>query len=177
MYNTHMETVTIGTLQTDQWKEYRDIWLEALEETPEAFFAAYEDQKEQPDSVWKRRLESVLKEEGAIVVFALQDGKPVGFLGGYFDDNPKFRHVCTIWGAYVKKDLRKQGIAKRMMEAFVKKIEDRKEIKKIKTYSVTNELLAVNIYKSFGFDLIGISKNELCINNTYVHVYLMEKMV
>lgn len=170
-----MENVTIGTLQSDQWQEYRDIWLEALEETPEAFFADYGQQKEQPDAVWKRRLESILKEEDAVVTFALQNGNPIGFIGGYFDDNPKFRHICTIWGAYVKKDFRKQGIARRMMEEFMKKIEHRKGIKKIKTYSVTNELLAVNVYKSFGFDLIGISKNELCINDSYLNVYLMEK--
>lgn len=167
----------IEPLKEGQWQAYRDLWLEALQETPEAFFADYEDQKEQPDEVWQRRFEAVQEAKDIIVIFAQSDDGPVGFLGAYIDENPKFNHIATIWGAYVHADFRKRGIAKRMMEEFLVEIKKRPHITKIKTYSVTSELMAVNAYKNFGFELIGISKDEMKVGDRYLNVYLMEKKI
>ena len=166
---------SIEPLKPGQWQAYRDIWLEALKETPQAFPADYEEQKDQPDEVWQRRFETVLKGEDIVVIFAQAEDKPIGFLGAYIDENPKFHHIATIWGAYVHKDFRKRGIATRMMEEFLKEIKQMPHITKIKTYSVTTELMAVNAYKNFGFDLIGISKNEMKVGDEYLNVYLLEK--
>lgn len=175
--DTEPTLYTIEPLKDGEWKAYRDIWLEALKETPEAFFADYEEQKEQPDSVWQRRFESVQEGKDIVVIFAQVEGKPIGFLGAYIDENPKFSHIATIWGAYVHQDYRKRGIAKRMMQEFLAEMKKRPEITKIKTYSVTTELMAVNAYKNFGFDLIGISKDEMKVGDRFLNVYLMEKKI
>lgn len=168
-------TISYGAITPDRWEEYRDLWLEALQQTPEAFAADYETQKNVPDSVWKERLREVVKGQDAMMVFAKQNTKLVGMIGAYFDDNPKFQHIATIWGAYVKPEYRKQGVATRMAEILFAMIGDRKEIKKIKTYSITNGHLAVNVYQHFGFDIIGVSKAELRIGESFFDVYIMEK--
>lgn len=171
------DTITIGMLRPDQWREYRDIWLEALKKTPEAFFPSFEQQREQSDEVWQDRLRNVIAGEDIIMVFALKGHDPIGFLGAYFDDNPKFAHIAFIWGAYVQEHFRRQGVARRMMEAFLEKLLEKDGITKIKTYSVTNELMAVNVYKSFHFDLVGIMKNEMKVGDKYLNVYIMEKQL
>ncbi|MFW5703979.1 MAG: N-acetyltransferase family protein [Patescibacteria group bacterium] len=168
---------SIESLQPTQWREYRDIWLEALKEMPEVFFADYEEQSKQPDEVWKERLNAALKEDDIIVIFAIAEGKPIGFLGAYIDTNPKFRHIAVIWGAFVRYNFRHRGISKAMMDAFMKKINSRPEITKIKTYSVTNERLAVSIFKNYGFELIAIAKNEIKLGDEYRNVYIMEKLL
>lgn len=167
--------IQIGSLREDQWKEYRDIWLEALQKAPEVFTASHYEQSKVSDDVWKERFESTLKERDGIVIFALVDNKPVGMIGAYFDDNPKFHHIATIWGAYVKPDYRNRGVATKMANALLHRLEEIKRITKIKTYSITNSKLAVNVYKHFGFDIVGIAKQELKIGNQYFDVYIMEK--
>ncbi len=169
--------IMIGNLMPDQWKDYRDIWLEALREAPEAFSASYEEQKRVPDSVWKERFESVYFEKEGVVVFARIGNKPVGFVGAYFETNKKFRHVATIWGAYVKPEYRKQGVAGEMAHELLRKLKTFSYLKKVKTYSITNGHLAVNVYKNFGFEIIGVFKEELFTNGKYYDVYCMEKIL
>lgn len=169
------KTIEYGSIPSDRWEDYRDLWLEALKETPEAFAADYETQKDIPDNVWRQRLRTVVEEKEAVMVFAKLNNTLIAMIGAYFDDNPKFQHIATIWGAYVKPEYRKQGVATKMANILFQKISDRQEIKKIKTYSITNSLLAVNVYQHFGFEIIGISKNEIRIADTYFDVYIMEK--
>ena len=119
-------SIEYGSIAPNRWEEYRDLWLEALKETPEAFAADYETQSKISDTTWKERLQSVVKEEDAMMVFAKQNNKLIAMIGAYFDDNPKFQHIATIWGAYVKPEFRKQGIATRMANILFDKIGDRK---------------------------------------------------
>jgi ribosomal protein S18 acetylase RimI-like enzyme len=170
-----VELIEYGPIAPNRWEDYRNLWLEALKETPEAFSADYETQSKVSESVWKERLNSVIQEDDAVMVFAKLNNKIIGMIGAYFDDNPKFRHIATIWGAYVKPEYRKQGVATRMANILFEKISEKKDIKKIKTYSITNGHLAVNVYQHFGFDIIGISKEELRIGDSYFDVYIMEK--
>lgn len=168
-------TFSLEPIPLDQWEAYRDLWLEALRDTPEAFAADYETQKNVPDEVWKKRLEQVLLEKEAIMVFARVDGELVGMIGGYFEDNPKFSHIVTVWGAYVKPDFRNQGIATDMANELIERIKKKPGIRKIKTYSVTSGNMAVMVYKKHGFDIVGISKGELRVGDEYRDVYIMEK--
>lgn len=170
-----VELIEYGPIAPNRWEDYKNLWLEALKETPEAFSADFETQSHISDAVWKNRLDSVLNEEDAMMVFAKLNNKIIGMIGAYFDDNPKFQHIATIWGAYVKPEHRKQGVATRMANILFEKIAERKDIKKIKTYSITNGHLAVNVYTHFGFDIIGVSKEELRIGESYFDVYIMEK--
>lgn len=169
--------VEIGSIPLNAWDDYRDLWLEALKETPEAFAADYTEQSTTPENIWRQRLRSVVEEKDALMVFAKIGPKLVGMIGAYFDTNPKFRHIATIWGAYVKPEYRKQGVATDMANALLLKLKDRSEIKKVKTYAITNAHLAVNVYKNFGFDIIGISKEELRVDDKYYDVYIMEKIL
>lgn len=169
--------ISIGTLKKEQWQDYRDIWLEALKESPEAFTATYEDQSAISDDIWKQRLDAVIRERDGIIVFALVDNKPIGMVGAYFEDNPKFRHIATVWGAYVKPEYRKQGVARDMANELFRRLQEVERIVKIKTYSITNGHLAVNVYRHFGFEIIGISKKELLINGLFYDVYIMEKFI
>jgi len=169
--------IIVGNLMPKQWKEYRDIWLEALQQAPEAFSASYEEQKKVSDSEWKERFESVYFERGGIVVFARIGNNPIGFVGAYFEENIKFRHVATIWGAYVKPEYRKQGFARDMVNEILRKLKALPHLNKVKTYAITNGNLAVNVYKEFGFEIIGIFKQELFTKDIYYDVYCMEKFL
>lgn len=169
--------LSLEPLTRDQWPDYKALWLEALRETPQAFSADYESQAAVSDETWQERLDAVLHEDEAVMVFARINGNLVGMIGAYFEDNPKFSHIATIWGAYVKPEFRKQGIATDMARALLRKLEAKPAIVKVKTYSVTNGHLAVNVYKTFGFDIIGISKRELSVDGTYYDVYIMEKFL
>lgn len=167
--------ITFGPLAQDQWRAYRDIWLEALKQMPEAFPGDYDQQRIQPDEVWQQRLQLALEEKEVMIIFAMIDGKPIGFLGAFMDDNPKFAHYATIWGVYVQQEHRDRGIARHLMKKFIEKIKTIPGMVKIKTFSVTSEQMAVSLYKNFNFEIAGISKKEMFVDGEYINVYLMEK--
>lgn len=171
------DEIIVGVLKKTEWKAYRDMWLKALKEAPEAFASTFEDQEKISDEEWRERLNAVISEQDGIVIFAIVNEKPIGMIGCYFEDNPKFSHIATIWGAYVEPDYRKIGVATLLANELIKRLQDIERIIKIKTYSITNAHLAVNVYKNFGFEIVGISKKELKIKDRYFDVYIMEKFI
>ncbi|MCX7997022.1 MAG: GNAT family N-acetyltransferase [Patescibacteria group bacterium] len=168
-------TFSLDPIDVSRWQEYRDLWLEALRETPEAFAADYDTQAKVPDEIWRERLEEVLRETTAVMVFAQVDNQLVGMIGAYYEENPKFSHIATIWGVYVKPEFRKQGIATDLANELIEKIKRNPAIKKIKNYSVTTGQMAVTVYKNHGFEIVGISKEELKTAEGFKDVYIMEK--
>ena len=172
-----IDDIEIGTLGPEKWRYYRDLWLEALQETPEAFLASYDYELKTPDEKWQRRLQKVRDEKEQMMVFALNQGKPVGMIGVFFQENPKVKHIADIWTAYVLKEYRRAGVAKKMLTALLDRIQARPEITKVKIGSITNQKLIVNLYKDYGFELIGIYKNEIKVGDKYYDEYLMEKMI
>jgi ribosomal protein S18 acetylase RimI-like enzyme len=171
------DTLEYGPLKEENWKHYRDLWLEALKESPESFAADYREQSDLPDSVWKERLADAIKEESVLVVFAHIGDQAIGMIGAYFDDNPKFRHVATVWGAYVRPAYRGKGIARELVNQLLKRLSERPGIVKVKSYSVTTGHMAVTAYKNFGFDIVGIAKKEIQVGDAFCDVYIMEKFL
>ena len=82
----------VRVLGGDDWPAWRDIRLEALQESPEAFGATYAHEREFTDDLWRGLLEN----PEAVSVLASSDVKPDGMAAG-FQDLPGFLHVVAMW--------------------------------------------------------------------------------
>lgn len=82
----------VRVLGGDDWPAWRDIRLEALRESPEAFAATYAHEREFTEDLWRSRLE----DPEAVSVLAAGDLRPEGMAAG-FQDLPDFLHVGAMW--------------------------------------------------------------------------------
>ena len=146
--------ITITKLDEDRWQDYRDIRLEALKNEPLAFSSSFEEEQSLPETLWQQNINNVL--------FAISDNKPVGMIGFFCNNHLKTKHVCEIYGVYVKKEHRGQGIGKQLMEAAIAEIKNLKGITKIRLEVNPTQKAAERLYRKLGFKEAGRLKKEPC---------------
>ncbi len=92
---------------------YRDIRLEALKLSPEAFGSSFEAEHAEALTWFAERLESS-------VVFGAFDGADLlGTAGFFIRQGRKEAHKGVLWGMYVRPRARKAGVGKQLAEAVI----------------------------------------------------------
>ena len=103
----------IRRVTADEWREYRDIRLAALRDTPDAFGSTYGESATRPDEWWIERT-WLSAESDQQALFLAWDEKPIGLAGTFFDD-PDWV-VIAMW---VDPARRGQGLGRRLLDAVV----------------------------------------------------------
>src|SRR5579863_2774243 len=100
---TRESTLNIRRCGPDDWRELRDIRLEALADTPEAYGSTFDETARWSDAQWKDAATNRL------YYFADRDGRVVGMVSGGLND----AHPGTRWlyGMYVTPSERGTGTA------------------------------------------------------------------
>jgi ribosomal protein S18 acetylase RimI-like enzyme len=165
--------ITVKRATLEDWKNYKEIRLDALQKNPESFGRAYEEEKNRSENEWKSKLE----DKNRTTLLVLDGKKAVGILGIIFESSARVAHIADIISVYLKEEYRGKGIASQLMEEAIKVIKSRKITKKVKLNVTTNQLPAVNLYKKFGFRIVGELKNEMNVNGKYYNSYVMELLL
>ncbi len=161
--------IEVKKLHSRRWKEYRDLRLEALKSDPIAFSSSFEEEKIFSDEEWKRRINNVL--------FAISNDKPVGMIGYIINNKNKTKHIANIFGVYVKKEYRRQGIGKKLFDIALKFIQKNVNVFKI-NLGVNSELkAAIELYKKHGFKIVGRLKKELLVDGKFYDELMMERIL
>lgn len=152
------------------WKEYKEIRLEALKNNPEAFGASYEDEAKRSGARWKKSL----KDKNKTVFLVLDNNKPVAISMILFESSKRFDHIARISSVYVNPEYRGRKLSSKLMELIIKEAK-RKKIMKIQLKVVTSQESAIALYKKFGFKVVAKLNKEMKIGNKYYDEYLMER--
>jgi RimJ/RimL family protein N-acetyltransferase len=146
---------------------YRDVRLEALKLSPEAFGSTFETEHAEPLTWFADRLESS-------VVFGAFDGSDlVGTAGFFIRQGRKEAHKGVLWGMYVRPGARKSGVGKQLAEAVIDHAHQHVEL--IQLTVVSGNEPARRLYDSLGFIEYGIEKNSLKQDGRYWDEVLMAK--
>ena len=146
---------------------YRDIRLEALRLSPEAFGSSFEAEHAKALTWFADRLESS-------VVFGAFDGANlVGTAGFFIRQGRKESHKGTLWGMYVRRGARKAGVGKQLAKAVIDHA--RQHVELIQLTVVSGNEPARRLYDSLGFTEYGIEKNSLKQDGHYWDEVLMVK--
>lgn len=146
---------------------YRDIRLEALKLSPEAFGSTFETEHAEPLTWFADRLESS-------VVFGAFDGSDlVGTAGFFIRQGRKEAHKGVLWGMYVRPWARKAGVGKQLAEAVID--HGCQHVELIQLTAVSGNETARRLYDSLGFIEYGIEKNSLKQDGHYWDEVLMAK--
>jgi len=172
-----MGQIVIATLLPEEWQKYKEIRLEALKNDPTAFSATYEEKILNPDQKWIDGLKDAEKRECDILLFAKDGEKVIGMIGAYWNNQPTTGHTANIWGVYVNRNYRGQGIGKKLMDVIVDEIKKHPQIIKISLGVNTKNEPALELYKSCDFKIVGTLQKELKFGDNFVDEYLMELLM
>lgn len=96
---------TVRVLDEADWQTYRDMRLTALQESPEAFAAAYATEKTYEESLWRERMRR------AVRLVASDEGTDIGIVS--IGEAPvEFDDAAELFGLWVRPELRGAGVAK-----------------------------------------------------------------
>ena len=159
--------IEIKKLNEDRWQDFRDLRLEALKSDPIAFSSSHEEEQLLPEPAWRERIKNVL--------FAVSDNKPVGMIASFHNNRIKTNHVCEIWGMYVRREYRGQGIGNKLMAAVLEEIQNLKGVTKIIIGVNPAQISTEHLYLKYGFCVVGHLKKEIHVNGNFYDELILEK--
>jgi len=156
----------IRFLTAEDAKEYWNIRLEALERDPDAFGAAAEEHRTLSLDDVATRLGS--DPANNFVAGAFVDGRLVGTAGFYRGKGIKERHKGHVWGVYATREVRGQGVGRRMLQTVLERARGVEGVEQIMISVATSQDAAVNLYRSLGFESFGREPRALKIGDRYI---------
>jgi ribosomal protein S18 acetylase RimI-like enzyme len=135
-------------LAPDDAALYRDIRLEGLAESPDAFSSTLEAEEDRALEAFAERLAD------SHVVGAFSGPHLVGVAGFYVQAGPKHAHKGVLWGMYVRPAYRGLGIGRILVEAIIDHARDR--VEQLQLFVVSDNLPARRLYESLGFVEYGV---------------------
>jgi RimJ/RimL family protein N-acetyltransferase len=144
---------------------FREIRLEALRLSPEAFGSSFE--QEAPRSL--AHFEEVLAT--AAVFGAFREPDLVGMAGFRTQGGAKQAHKGTLWGMYVRPVARGTGVARQLVEAVLNHARERVELVQLTVVSENER--AQRLYRNCGFVAYGHEVHSLKQNGRYYDEVLM----
>ncbi len=145
---------------------YRDLRLEGLEATPQAFTAAYEIESLQPLDWFAERLSRF-----EILGGALGGGPICGIMGLSIHDSPRKAHMGDVFGVYLQPHARGSGLAKVLLDAVIDLARGRLEALTLGVGAYNEP--AQKLYRQAGFRAVALLERELRVGDVYYDEILM----
>lgn len=147
---------------------YRDVRLEALRLSPEAFGSAYETESVHPVGWFAERLA-----HGAVILGAFRSDELAGIVGFFTADGPKRQHKGMLFGMYVRQQARRAGVGRLLVDAVLALAAQSVEL--VQLAVVKGNEPACRLYQRAGFVEYGLEKHALKIDGRYYDDILMAK--
>ncbi|MFC0270571.1 GNAT family N-acetyltransferase [Metabacillus herbersteinensis] len=143
---------------------YRELRLKALQYHPDAFGSSYEEEKGLTANDYGKRFGI----PEAITLGAFEEEKLVGVVTLVIETKVKLKHRATIFAMYVAPSHRGQKIGQLLMEAVINEARKFEEIEQIYLTVVTTNQSAKKLYTAMGFEVFGLEKRALKLEECYL---------
>lgn len=145
-----MNNISFLNLSADNWQTYKNLRLQSLQDAPDAFGSTLEREAEFSDDEWISRL--VFEGKSKLPIIALVNDEPIGLAFGvlhYPTDDTAF-----IYQMWVNPKVRGLGISRLMINNLVDWAKSL-NVGYLSLEVTTNNLAAINLYKTSGFEAFG----------------------
>ena len=104
----------IRPIAGDEWRLWRSLRLQAVEESPDAFRGTLDRESAEANEWWIRLIATTAEHPHALLLVAEVGSDPVGMLFGRLDDDAEVLDVGSMW---VDPTLRRRGIGTGLINA------------------------------------------------------------
>jgi ribosomal protein S18 acetylase RimI-like enzyme len=110
-----LSAASIRRLEPTEWRTYRGLRLQSVEDSPDAFGRTVDEERQRPDADWSARLASDPRHDLPLV--AEINGQAVGLAWGKIDPSaPDTAHLYQMWVAPHHRGL---GAGRLLLEAVI----------------------------------------------------------
>ncbi|AZN40994.1 GNAT family N-acetyltransferase [Paenibacillus albus] len=163
--------IEIKLITPDEVEAYWQLRLQALQDSPEAFGATYEDSVGTPLEAVRDRIQTAA--DNFILGAYTEEGELVGLVGFRRYDGTKVQHKGFVWGMYVSPKARKQSVGRRLLEQVLERVEGVEGLDQVTLMVVTSNEQARQLYLSLGFEVYGLERRALKYKGVYYDEELM----
>lgn len=133
---------------------YRSLRLEALRSAPLAFSSSFEEESSRPLEFFVERVRGA---DGSRIFGAFDDRGALGGMAGLYRlPGLKIRHKGSIWGVFVRPELRGRGLGRDLIDAALACARGLDGLELLTLGLVLHAAAPRALYESFGFETTGI---------------------
>ena len=150
--------------------QFRELRLDALQDSPIAFTADYQKNLNQPSKYWEDTLTT--QPDESTIFLATGEDEFIGMTGIARGGSPKTRHSAWVWGVYVRPPWRGLHIAEELINSCFTWAKTRKIILAKLGVSAINQS-AIRCYERCGFKTYGTEPRAIFYEGRYYDEHLM----
>lgn len=167
---TSRDQIIIREASPADARPYRELRLEALQDSPTAFTADYEMNLNQPTKYWEDRL--TMDADESTLFLGEHKGKLISMTGIARGRSQKTKHSAWIWGVYVTAAWRGMRIAEELIGSCLAWAKAR-DIVIVKLGVTSTNQSAIRCYERCGFSNYGTEPRAIFYEGKYYDELLM----
>ncbi len=160
-----MTTASIRRLEPDDAEPFRALRLAGLEDSPAAFGSSPDVESEHDLELIRSRLHHG-RDDATFGAFV--EGRLVGVLGLQRPTHPKGRHRGHVWGMYVAREHRRDGVGSALVAALIEYARALEGLVWLDLGVGVDNLAARSLYEGFGFEAWGTERDALRVDGAAV---------
>ena len=141
----------VRKIRASEWRQYRELRLEALKDSPLAFVEQYEESLAQPDRFWQDRVERSATGEASSMFVAERDGSFIGKASCFLEEEITEYVSAHIVGVYVTARFRGQGVAEAVVTGVIQWSKEERRADRIGLFVMETNDRAAAFYRRIGF--------------------------
>jgi len=170
---TNQGIVIIREANPADAEQFRELRLFALKESPLAFGADYETDRNRAPEYWQERLQ---EDEHSIMFVAEHERNLIGMTGITSRPLPKTKHSAKIIAVFVHPEWRGLRIAESLIDACIEWARSKEKII-VKLGVNAENASAIRCYERCGFTIYGTEPMGTFYNGKYYDGYLMSRLL
>ncbi len=157
----------IRFLNSQDVAAYRQLRLQALREYPTAFASSFEQESCLTLNDFAARLHTHDNLKSGIFGAFDDRSQLIGMLGFSCDNRPKRAHIGSLWSMYVLPEFRCLGLGAALLDQALSHTREIGVLRQVVLAVTENNLPALSLYKSRGFERFGLEHDALFIDGKY----------
>ena len=141
---------------------YQSFRLSALHDSPAAFGASFDEEKDYSPSAIEERL-ALKSDVGAFGAFNDVD-TIIGSVALARENLKKLSHKAFIWGVYVAPDYRGQGVSRLLLIEALSLARPVADLRQVNLCVNAENAIAIKLYKSLGFVTFGCELDFMLVD-------------
>ena len=119
--------ISIRQLTENDWREFSQIRLKALQTDPSVFGSNYEKESQMSEAEWRNRLQA--KDNAIFLIY--EDETPIGMTCISIDRDDPTRKTALLWGSWLAPDFRGKGLSELMYRTRINWAKNQPTVEKI----------------------------------------------